>query len=206
MAREVPKMEFENTVIALLDGKEFYRTNVGGEEDHKAIDQKLDAGVYPRSTAACATSAFNATAGQHKVAVTFLRRSYAESDERVRPNTLDGGQQRVKAVHAFQIKGPIKVTGISDSPSRREDLHLQARRARPRKRPAPSKIIANLARARLPPPGDGRGPAARCWPSTSKGRQAGPSTRACATALAAILASPHFLYRAEAASDTRARR
>ena len=31
LAREVPRMEFENTVIALLDGKEFYRTNIGGE-------------------------------------------------------------------------------------------------------------------------------------------------------------------------------
>src|SRR5262245_45563579 len=33
LAREVPRMEFENTVIALLDGKEFYRTNIGGEAD-----------------------------------------------------------------------------------------------------------------------------------------------------------------------------
>ena len=39
LAREVPRMEFENTVIALLDGKEFYRTTIGGEADHKAIDQ-----------------------------------------------------------------------------------------------------------------------------------------------------------------------
>src|SRR4029079_6152 len=39
LAREVPRMEFENTVIALLDGKEFYRTNIGGEADHKAIEQ-----------------------------------------------------------------------------------------------------------------------------------------------------------------------
>src|SRR5690606_18750815 len=42
LAREVPRMEFENTVIALLDGHEFYRTNIGGEADHKAIDQRLD--------------------------------------------------------------------------------------------------------------------------------------------------------------------
>ena len=45
MAREVPRMEFENTVIVLLDGKEIYRTNIGGEEDHKAIDQRLDPAV-----------------------------------------------------------------------------------------------------------------------------------------------------------------
>ncbi|MDX1563391.1 MAG: DUF1587 domain-containing protein, partial [Gammaproteobacteria bacterium] len=31
LAREVPRMEFENTVVALLDGEEFYRTNIGGE-------------------------------------------------------------------------------------------------------------------------------------------------------------------------------
>jgi hypothetical protein len=31
MAREVPRMEFENTVVVLLDGKEIYRTNIGGE-------------------------------------------------------------------------------------------------------------------------------------------------------------------------------
>src|SRR5688572_12927117 len=32
LAREVPKMEFENTVLVLLDGKEFYRTTIGGEK------------------------------------------------------------------------------------------------------------------------------------------------------------------------------
>jgi hypothetical protein len=42
LARTVPNLEFENTVIALLDGKEFWRTQLGGEEDHKAVDQKLD--------------------------------------------------------------------------------------------------------------------------------------------------------------------
>src|SRR5689334_17527365 len=45
LARTVPNMEFKNTVIALLDGKEFWRTELGGEEDHKAIDQKLDDAV-----------------------------------------------------------------------------------------------------------------------------------------------------------------
>src|SRR6185436_11603160 len=40
LAREVPRMEFENTVITLLDGAEFYRTTIGGNADHKAIDQK----------------------------------------------------------------------------------------------------------------------------------------------------------------------
>ena len=45
LAREVPRMEFENTVVVLLDGEELYRTNIGGEADHKAIDQTLDPAV-----------------------------------------------------------------------------------------------------------------------------------------------------------------
>jgi hypothetical protein len=45
LAREVPRMEFKNTVIVLLDGEEIYRTNIGGDEDHKAIDQRLDPAV-----------------------------------------------------------------------------------------------------------------------------------------------------------------
>ena len=120
MAREVPKMEFENTVLALLDGKEFYRTNIGGERDHKAIDTRLDVAVA-EINGRLRKIRFKATAGHHDLTVTFVHRSYAESDERVRATTLEGGQERIQAVHALQIRGPLEVTGISDSsPSRKK--------------------------------------------------------------------------------------
>ena len=125
LAREVPKMEFENTVLALLDGKEFYRTNIGGERDHKAIDQRLDVAVA-EINGRLRKIHFKATAGQHDLTVTFLHRSYAESDERVRTTTLEGGQERIQAVHALQIRGPLTVTGMSDSRQPQENLHLQA--------------------------------------------------------------------------------
>jgi len=69
LAREVPRMEFENTVIALMDGKEFYRTNIGGEADHKAIDQLLDSAVESIN-GRLRKIKFKATAGQHQLAVT----------------------------------------------------------------------------------------------------------------------------------------
>jgi len=68
LAREVPKMEFENTVIALLDGEEFYRTNIGGEPDHKAIDQLLDPAVE-EINGRLRKIPFHATAGQHTLAI-----------------------------------------------------------------------------------------------------------------------------------------
>src|SRR5690606_33010801 len=83
LAREVPRMEFENTVVALLDGEEFYRTNIGGEADHKAIDQRLDPAVEEINNR-LRKIRFKATAGQHQLAVTFVHRSFAESDERIR--------------------------------------------------------------------------------------------------------------------------
>src|SRR6185503_15167612 len=116
-AREVPRMEFENTVIALLDGKEFYRTTIGGEADHKAIDQRLDPAVE-EINGRLRKIRFKATQGQHKLAITFLQRSFAESDERTRTIALEGGQERIQAAHALQIRGPLSVTGMSRSASR----------------------------------------------------------------------------------------
>src|SRR6266487_5942325 len=117
LAREVPRMEFENTVIALLDGKEIYRTNIGGEADHKAIDQRLDPAVEEINNR-LRKIRFRATQGQHKLAITFLHRSFAESDERIRTIALEGGQDRIQAAHALQIRGPLSATGMSESASR----------------------------------------------------------------------------------------
>jgi hypothetical protein len=139
LAREVPRMEFENTVLVLLDGKEFYRTTIGGEKDHKAIDQRLDPAVE-EINGRLRKIRFKATAGQHKLAVTFLHRSFAESDERTRTGALEGGQERIQAVHALQIRGPLTVTGMSHSGSRAKificDPASSLAEARPRPRRA----------------------------------------------------------------------
>ena len=128
LAREVPRMEFENTVIALLDGKEFYRTTIGGEADHKAIDQRLDPAVE-EINGRLRKIRFQATAGQHQLAVTFVHRSFAESDERTRTIALEGGQERIQAAHALQIRGPLVGHRHERVGQPREDLHLPARQS-----------------------------------------------------------------------------
>ncbi len=199
LAREVPRLEFENTVVALLDGKEFYRTVVGGEEDHKAIDQKLDDAVF-QVNKRLRDIHFQATAGQHKVAVTFLRRSYAESDERVRPNTIDGGQARVNAVHALQIKGPVKVTGLSASQSRQK-IFICTPASAGEEAPCARKIVENLAeRAFRRPVTDADLRPVMAFYDRQR-RTGGSFDEGVRDALSAILASPHFLYRAEAATN-----
>src|SRR5215831_5996577 len=144
LAREVPRMEFENTVIALLDGKEFYRTNIGGEADHKAIDQHLDPAVEEINNR-LRKIRFRTTQGQHRLAITFVQRSFAESDERIRTIALEGGQERIQAAHALQIRGPLSVTGLSPSPSRSRIFVCFPKTPR-EELPCANSIVENLAR------------------------------------------------------------
>ena len=104
LAREVPRMEFENTVVVLLDGEELYRTNIGGEADHKAIDQRLDPAVE-EINARLRKIPSRRPRASIELAVTFVQRSFAESDERTRTVALEGGQERIQAAHALRFAG-----------------------------------------------------------------------------------------------------
>jgi mono/diheme cytochrome c family protein len=194
LAREVPRMEFENTVIALLDGTEFYRTTIGGEADHKAIDQRLDPAVE-EINGRLRKIRFRATQGQHKLAITFVHRSFAESDERTRTIALEGGQERIQAAHALQIRGPLSVTGMSASPSRSKIFICRPTAPRD-ETPCANRIIGNLARRafRRPVTAEDLAPLMAFYKS---GSATGGFDGGVRDALSAILASPHFLYRAE---------
>ena len=228
LAREVPRMEFENTVIALLDGKEFYRTTIGGDADHKAIDQRLDPAVE-EINGRLRKIRFRATAGQHKLAVTFVHRSFAESDERTRTIALEGGQERIQAVHALADPRAAHRHRHERVGQPREDFHLPPRlryvgsrsdptgitgwpvwspdrRSGVSPKPAPAldtsegacaqKIVENLARRafRRPVTDEDLNPLMAFYKS---GHAVAGFEGGVRDALSAILASPHFLYRAE---------
>ena len=203
LGRDVPRMEFRNTVIALLDGKEFYRTDIGGDADQKAIDQKQDPAVAAIN-GRLRNIPFHATAGQHRIAVTFLHRSFAESDERFRDTALQGGQPRVQAVHALQIKGPLKITGVSDSPSRAKIFTCHPATAADEE-PCARQIIGTLAEHafRRPVTDADLRPLMAFYAS---GRANGGFDAGIGHALTAILASPYFLYRAETGNQGNAPR
>jgi hypothetical protein len=193
LAREVPRMEFENTVVVLLDGEELYRTNIGGETDHKAIDQTLDPAVE-EINGRLRKIRFNATAGQHQLAVTFVHRSFAESDERTRTVALEGGQERIQAAHALQIRGPLSVTGIGDSASREKIFTCRPSEAP--ERGCATEIVTSLAERAFRRPVDAADIDA-LMAFYDAGYQQGGFESGVRDALSAVLASPHFIYRAE---------
>ena len=203
LAREVPRMEFENTVIVLLDGKEFYRTTIGGDADHKAIDQRLDPAVE-EINGRLRKIRFTATQGQHKLAVTFVHRSFAESDERTRTIAIEGGQERIQAAHALQIRGPLSVAGMSASASRSKIFICQPKTPREEMACA-NRIVENLARRafRRPVTAEDINPLMAFYKA---GAATGGFDGGVRDALSAILASPYFLYRAESGVGTAATR
>jgi hypothetical protein len=200
LGRDVPLMEFDNTVVALFDGKEFFRTHIGGDADQKAIDQQQQVAVS-EINGRLRNIKFHATQGQHRVAVTFVHRDFAESDERVRVIALEGGQERVQLIHAFQIRGPLSVTGISDSPTRSRIFLCHPANAN-EEAPCAHRIIEHLARLafRRPTTEADLHPLLGFYEA---GRKEGGFEAGIRDALSGILASPWFLYRVEApaASD-----
>jgi mono/diheme cytochrome c family protein len=197
-------MEFENPLVVLLDNTVVYETVVGGEEDMKAYDQ-VQNGALDRVNARLKNIRFKATAGPHKIGVTFRRRTFAESDDILQMFTKGGGQDRMYRVQSFQVRGPFNANGLSSTPSRdRIFVCRPAAGATPAVEAAcAKKIIGTLARrAYRRPVGpedvdelfayyqDGVKSAA----ATGAGQAFENGVRSAVTG---VLASPFFLYRGE---------
>ncbi len=141
-------MEYENPLVVTLDDKIVYQTVIGGEEDMKLYDE-VQSGALDRVNARLKNIKLQATAGPHRIGVTFRRQSFAESDDQIQINSPGGGQDRSYRVNSFQLLGPFEAKGISPTPSRdrilvcnpekdktktpeacaKEDLSILARRA-----------------------------------------------------------------------------
>jgi hypothetical protein len=199
--RQIPRMEFSNTVVALLDGKEFYRTAVGGERDQKAIDQTQEKAV-DAINARLRDIRFQAPAGQHRIAVTFLQRSSIESEERFPSDPPEGGEERLAFLSALQVRGPLKVHGLGDSPARRKIFTCYP--SQPAEEAACARqIIGGIAQRAFRRPIDDAllKPLLGFYDS---GYRSGGFETGVRDGIVAVLASPYFLYRIEGGPGTSA--
>ncbi|HTQ35459.1 MAG TPA: DUF1592 domain-containing protein [Steroidobacteraceae bacterium] len=192
----VEGMEFENHLIALVDDVVVYETTLGGDADQKAIDQKGDAPVDAINRR-LKNIRFEARAGQHRVAVTFRARSYAESDSRLQLLVPGGGEDRVLKVTSFEIRGPFKTSGVSETESRRRIFSCQPQAAA-EEIPCARKIAADIARRAFRRPVDEAevDNLMKAYTAERPGKSFDEGVRALLTR---ILASPDFLYRSEEA-------
>jgi hypothetical protein len=190
----VTNLEFKNDLIATYDGKKFFETNVGGEDDLKSIDQKQDPAV-DAINARLKHVKFAAKAGPHTVAVTFIHRSYAASEDRLEAPIPGGVQDRVLRIGGFEIKGPFDVTGISQTPSR-ERIFVCQPKTPADETPCAHEILSRLSERafRRPVSETDLAPLMQFY---AAGRKSADFDEGIRRALTALLASPNFLYRVE---------
>ncbi len=190
-------MEFENTLVVTLDNQIVYETVVGGEEDMRLYDQVQD-GALDRVNARLKNIRFFATAGPHRIGVTFRRRTFAESDDQLRMFVPGGGQERLYRVNAFQLQGPFNPKGLSATPSRERifrcypshDATADAQRACARE------IMASLAMGAYRRPVSDED-LAELFEYYQEGLRDGGFEGGIRSAITGVLASPFFLYRGE---------
>jgi mono/diheme cytochrome c family protein len=196
-------MEFENPLVVTLDNKIVYETVIGGEEDMKLYDQ-VQSGALDRVNARLKSIRFSATAGPHRIGVTFKRRTFAESDDQQQLFAPGGGQDRLYRVNSFQVLGPFNAKGLSLTPSREKIFvcspasapeSSELRRERLADEACAKTIIASLAKRayRRPVSADDVSELMQYYDEGAKeGFEAG-----IRSAITGLLASPFFLYRGE---------
>src|SRR5690606_21038708 len=109
--------DLRNTLVATLDGKKFFETEIGGLEEAKRLDQ-IRAPAIDELNARLRNIPLTTTAGPHKVAVFFQHRSFAESDSPLQQQSPRRGQDAIVRLGSFEIYGPVDASGLSMTPSR----------------------------------------------------------------------------------------
>ncbi len=142
-------------------------------------------------------------AGQHRVAAAFVRKAEGPYEDLIRPHdwSFAGGGSggpgitTLPHVRDFIIKGPYHTTGISDTPSRQKVFSCRPT-VPAEERPCARQIIGRLGGEAYRRPLTA-GEIDRLMPFYEKAVGSGGFESGIRTALEAILASPHFIFRLE---------
>jgi hypothetical protein len=190
-------MEFPHQLEVSIDGERVFLAPVGGEEDLKLVDTNL--ALAGDTLDARLKTKVHVKAGPHDVAVAFLRRDSAESDEPLQPFTRDLDLQNMNGIPLIdhvQITGPFDAKGPGDTPSRRR-IFVCTPATSQDEVPCAKKILGTLARrAYRRPVTDADMETLLSFYQAGK-NQGGTFEAGIESSLRLILASPKFLFRSE---------
>jgi len=181
-------------VVLTIDDQKAFEKSVGGAQDLKEGDQN------PIESTKDLKARFehilvHVPAGPHKIVVTFIARTHAESGDELFPFDPRGGNDRIPSIRGLQITGPFHPSGISQTPSRAKILICEPHGASDEV-PCARRILAKIAsEAYRRPVTDADLDAPMRF--FEMGRQGKTFDAGIENALVAILCSPKFLYRAE---------
>ncbi len=189
-----------NTLIITIDGERVFEQTLGGGKDLEAVDVRQAEGVGEINER-FRNIRRHVKAGPHKVGITFVQKTAAESNEILHGFVPVAGMgQHVNGdsdgprIQNVEVRGPINPTGVSETPSRRKVLTCQPRSVA-EERPCAKQILAAVARKAFRRPvtdSDLTGALA----FYDEGHEQGGFETGIQKGLMAILVSPKFLYRA----------
>jgi hypothetical protein len=193
----VTKVDDRHQVIMTIDDVRVFEQAAGGKDDLKAVDQ-LQADAAEEMQRRFNNIRVKVKAGEHRVGVAFIQRSFAQSDSPLQPIAMLPEMERTPTIPGVDISGPFNVTGVGDTESRRRVFVCRPSSAN-EEEPCARKILSQLAAEAFRRPVTGADLEA---PLTfySQARQAGGDFESgIESGLTAILSSTKFLFRAEAA-------
>ncbi len=199
----VTGLEYAHELEVSIDGERVFLAPVGGEEDNKMSDENL--GVAKDTLDARLKSRIPVKAGRHSVAVAFLRRNSAPTDEPLQPFTRDHDLQNMNGlplVDHVQITGPFKPTGPGDTASRKKIFICQPKAPAAEAACAKQILTALAKRAYRRPVADAD--LTSLMSLYEAGRKDASFEKGIQNALRLVLANPKFLFRSEPDSKTAA--
>ncbi|PZN33215.1 MAG: hypothetical protein DIU71_05650 [Proteobacteria bacterium] len=187
-------LDERHKMIMTVDGKKVFETEIGGEEDLKAVDQR-QAVAAKEIQARYQNIRLPMQAGPRRIGIAFVARTLSESEEPLRPLNDGAFGARMPAITGLEVVGPFAPAGISETPSRQRIFICRPADAS-EELPCAERILSNLARRayRRPVSAEDLAAPMRFYRT---GRESGDFETGIQHGLMAILASPKFLYRVE---------
>jgi hypothetical protein len=194
-----------NTLIITIDGDRVFEQKLGGDEDLEAVDVRQAQGVGEINDR-FKNIKRHVKAGPHKVGITFVQKTAAESNEILHGFVPVAGMgQHVNGdsdgprIQNVEVRGPINPTGVSDTPSRSKIFTCTPKSAA-EEAPCAKQILSTVARKAFRRPirdADLTG----ALSFYDMGYKQGGFETGIQKGLMAILVSPKFLYRAHSPPD-----
>src|SRR6185436_6397265 len=193
-------LEFAHQLEISIDGERAFMAQVGGEEDNLASDKNMSEAA--NAIDARLKTRVKVKAGPHTVAITFVRRNHAASDEPLQPHERNHDLQDMNGlpqVDHVNLTGPFNPTGPGDTPSRARIFACRPA-AGVDENACARKVLSTLARRayRRPVTADDMAPVMDQYEA---GRKGGSFDAGIEHGLRLILANPKFLFRVERAVD-----
>ena len=184
-------METRATMVVLIDGMEVARREIGGADDLTLADRD---GPKGRTAVIAKVSGIPAhvTAGEHEVTVTFIERSWAESND-----PTGGGRVSGMPIirDGVQVVGPFAPQGLSLSESRAKIFVCQPKQES-EETPCAERIARHLATEAFRRPATDADVQLLMKFYVTGRSEPGGFDSGVTELVTAVLSSPDFLYRA----------